>query len=50
MLTLAKLKRYLDPQDRIEEGSHYFHRLTVGGPDGGRVDPCIATITFGHLG
>lgn len=41
-ITLANLKRLLDPEDKIEPGSHYFTR-TVGG----FVDPCVATIYFG---
>lgn len=40
--SLAKLKRYLDPADRIEPGSAYFDRILDGA-----IDPCVATITFG---
>lgn len=39
---MADLRRLLDPQDKIEEGSHYFSRIV-----GGFIDPCVATLTFG---
>jgi hypothetical protein len=42
-VSLANLKRLLDPRDRIAEGSRIFDRVTVDGA----LDPCVATINFG---
>lgn len=42
VITLANLKRYLEPVDRIEPGSAIFDRWV-----GGFIDPCVAIITFG---
>ncbi len=41
-VTVARLKRYLDPADKIEPGSAYFDRIV-----GQFIDPCVASITFG---